>query len=333
MAGKISEDADIVTLAGGELIPVVSVGANKITTPAQIKTYVKTGMVKADVGLGSVDNTADAAKAVLSATKLTTARTIDGQLFDGSANVAVIAPGTTAAASKATPADSDELALVDSAASNVLKKLTWANLKAALFKAPTRQVLTSGTTYTTPAGARFLRVRMVGGGGGGAGGGTSAGPGGAGGNTTFGTALFTANGGAGGQGAGTSNGGAGGSASGGSLNLSGSSGGNAQAVANGNGGQGAASPFGGSGNQGTAAGAAGGAIGKGSGGGGGGNVSGATGGGAGGAGGYLEGEINSPLATYSYAVGGGGAGGTAGTNGNAGAAGAGGIIIVDEFYR
>lgn len=37
-----------------------------------------------------------------------------------------------AATSKTPPVDADELGLVDSAASNVLKKLTWANLKAAL---------------------------------------------------------------------------------------------------------------------------------------------------------------------------------------------------------
>lgn len=66
------------------------------------------------------------------ATKLATARTIDGQSFDGSANITVIAPGTHAATSKTTPVDADELAIVDSAASNVLKKLTWANLKATL---------------------------------------------------------------------------------------------------------------------------------------------------------------------------------------------------------
>lgn len=39
---------------------------------------------------------------------------------------------THAATSKTTPVDADELPLVDSAASNVLKKLTWANLKATL---------------------------------------------------------------------------------------------------------------------------------------------------------------------------------------------------------
>lgn len=65
-----------------------------------------------------------------SATALQTARNIDGQSFDGTANITVIAPGTHAASSKATPVDADEIPLVDSATSNVLKKLTWSNLKA-----------------------------------------------------------------------------------------------------------------------------------------------------------------------------------------------------------
>lgn len=44
-------------------------------------------VTKSDVGLGNVDNTADADKNVLSATKLTTAATIDGVSFDGSAGI------------------------------------------------------------------------------------------------------------------------------------------------------------------------------------------------------------------------------------------------------
>lgn len=59
-------------------------------------------LVKADVGLGSVDNTADAAKSVLTATKLFTARnfTITGDgawtvSFDGSANVSAALSLTT----------------------------------------------------------------------------------------------------------------------------------------------------------------------------------------------------------------------------------------------
>lgn len=163
MTGKISEDTDVVTLVGGELIPVVSSGTNKITTPLEIKTYVKTDLVKADVGLGSVDNTADAAKAVLTATKLATARTIDGQSFDGSANVTVIAPGTHAATSKTTPVDADELALVDSAASNVLKKLAWSDLKTTLgLGASSAVTLTWGADTTPPAiGNGTLAARAV----------------------------------------------------------------------------------------------------------------------------------------------------------------------------
>ncbi len=66
------------------------------------------------------------------ATALQTSRNIDGQAFDGTADITVIAPGTHAATGKTTPVDADEMPLVDSAASNVLKKVTWANLKATL---------------------------------------------------------------------------------------------------------------------------------------------------------------------------------------------------------
>lgn len=327
MTGKISEDADA-AITDTMKFASVDGGQNKAPLATRFQAYLKTYFDTLYLATAGT-----AAKAAI----LATARNIDGQSFDGSADVTVIAPGTHAATSKTTPVDADELPLVDSAASNALKKLTWANLKAAIFGSftkPTHQVFTSGSgTYTTPAGVKYIRIRMVGGGGGGAGGGTSAGAGGTGGNTTFGASLLTANGGGGGQGAGTSNGGSGGSATGGFLTLPGSNGGNAQAVTNGNGGQGAASPFGGSGNLGTSAGAAGAAVGKGSGGGGGGNSTGTSGGGGGGAGGYLEAQIDAPAASYSYAVGAAGTAGTAGTNGNAGNSGAAGIITVDEFYQ
>jgi hypothetical protein len=51
-------------------------------------------VTKAQVGLGNVDNTADSAKNVLSATKLTTARTINGTSFNGSANITTANWGT-----------------------------------------------------------------------------------------------------------------------------------------------------------------------------------------------------------------------------------------------
>ena len=57
-------------------------------------------VTKAQVGLGSADDTADAAKNVMSATKLTTARTLNGASFDGQANVVVpLGPMTSTLAS------------------------------------------------------------------------------------------------------------------------------------------------------------------------------------------------------------------------------------------
>ena len=47
------------------------------------------GTTKTDIGLGNVDNTADIDKNVLSATKLTTARNINGVAFDGTADITI----------------------------------------------------------------------------------------------------------------------------------------------------------------------------------------------------------------------------------------------------
>lgn len=54
-------------------------------------------VTKSDVGLGNADNTADADKNVLSATKLTTPATIDGVSFDGSAGIIHYGECSTAA--------------------------------------------------------------------------------------------------------------------------------------------------------------------------------------------------------------------------------------------
>jgi hypothetical protein len=207
-------------------------------------------------------------------------------------------------------------------------------------KQPTRQSLTSGSgaTYTTPAGATRIFVRMIGGGGGGGGTGTAGSPssGGTGGNTTFST--FTASGGAGGTIGNASSagvGGAGGAAAGGSFNMPGGSGSTSAGLLNTN-------ATGGAGGVPTLGGAAGSSAypntiltpATNSGGGGSGisgnaNVYGAGGGGAGG---YVEAIVLAPAATYTYTVGTAGTAGAAGTNGGAGSAGAAGVIIVDEFY-
>lgn len=205
-----------------------------------------------------------------------------------------------------------------------------ANGKPINFAIPTQTVLTSGSgTYNSPAGAQYLKVRLVGGGGGGAGSGTAgAGAGGTGGTTTFST--YSGVGGAGGS---ATVAGAGGGAGGGAAYSVGSSGGmgvgqNIYAV---NGGHGGGSLF--------AGGAAGGAGGAGAsatantGGGGGGAGGGSTfnsGAGGGGGGGM---EFIIAAGSYSYAVGAGGTAGGAGTSGFAGGVGGSGIIIIEEYYQ
>jgi hypothetical protein len=70
-----------------------------ITSGAVDSVAGKTGvvtLVKADVGLGNVDNTADSTKSVASAATLTTARNINGVSFNGSDNITVTANTTNA---------------------------------------------------------------------------------------------------------------------------------------------------------------------------------------------------------------------------------------------
>lgn len=207
------------------------------------------------------------------------------------------------------------------------------------FISATRQVFTSGSgTYTTPSGATYIKIRMIGGGGGGGGNGSAASPtsGSNGGDTTFST--FTASGGTGGN-AGASGSAGSGAAGGGTsgtpdIGISGGSGGGGYfgALAGTVGGPGGNGFFGGGGQSPNTGTGGAGATNSGAGGSGApGNASAFLGGG-GGAGGYVEHLITSPSATYAYAVGAGGAGGDAGTNGAAGGAGGSGIIIVDEFY-
>lgn len=62
-----------------------------------------------------------------------------------------------AATSKATPVDADEIALVDSAASWGLKKLTWANLKATLWTA-WGALVSAGTAKTAPVDADLFAI-------------------------------------------------------------------------------------------------------------------------------------------------------------------------------
>lgn len=70
---------------------------------------------------------------------------------------AVVAAETHAATSKDTPVDADELPLVDSAASSTLKRLTWANLKAAVLA----WVVAQANAWTALQTFRGVRETMV----------------------------------------------------------------------------------------------------------------------------------------------------------------------------
>ncbi len=205
---------------------------------------------------------------------------------------------------------------------------------------PTVQTFTSGTgTYTTSAFTKFIVVTVVGGGGGGQASNTAAwgNAGNTGNASTFGSSLLTANGGAGGNVAGglggtftvsspavdigSMRGGAGGS---GTLKSTSN---------NGPSGFGGGSPYFGGGALnvlGNTAGAT--AITNSGGGGSGGGLADGTAGqvgAGGGSGATVRALINTPSATYSYAVGASVNGGTAGTQ--AGGASAAGMIIVEEY--
>ncbi len=215
---------------------------------------------------------------------------------------------------------------------------------------PTTQNFTSGSaaTYTTPAGVKWIKVRMVGAGGGAGGIGLTTGPDGSdggdsifnsihakggghgGGTATFasgtagiggtagtGTATFRVTGQAGGQAAITANG-AGESAAGGNAPFFCGAGQPAasESVATVNGNNGVANTGGGGS----------GSIAEGS------NALGCSGGGGGGE--YLELIISNPAGTYVYTVGAVGAGGIGtGTSAGTGGSGAAGFITVEEHYN
>lgn len=73
------------------------------------------------------------------------------QYIEDGLEVAAAAADIHGATGKTTPVDADELALIDSAASNVLKKLTWADVKTALAAWLTTLTATwSNKTLTSP---------------------------------------------------------------------------------------------------------------------------------------------------------------------------------------
>jgi hypothetical protein len=204
-------------------------------------------------------------------------------------------------------------------------------------KAPEVTVLKDGTgTYTTPTGALYLTVEMVGGGGGGSAANSVAITAGVGGTTIFGEASCTGGGG-GRVNDGSYAGGVADIASYQGVGLDGGRGGNNGANDGTNtAGNGAPSAFGGGGLGGGGTNKLNGTNGSpntGAGGGGGGGIgvgAGRYAAGGGSAGAYADFIITTPNKTYDYTVGTGGAGATADTN--SGGAGGSGVIIVTAHF-
>lgn len=103
-------------------------------------------------GTNTGDETTSTIKSKLGISTLSGSNTGD----ESASSIGSLINGAT---SKATPIDADYLGLMDSAASNILKKLSWANVKATLktyFDALYQAILVSGTNIKTINGSSLL---------------------------------------------------------------------------------------------------------------------------------------------------------------------------------
>jgi hypothetical protein len=152
-------------LVAGDPHPSYTTAAEAAAAAPVQSVAGRTGAVtlsKSDVGLAAVDNTADTAKPVSTAqqTALDLKAPLSSPTFSGTVSgitaAMVGAPAGTGtcsgtnsgdetttkigslingATAHSAPVDADQIGLMDSAASNLLKKLSWANLKARLLEA------------------------------------------------------------------------------------------------------------------------------------------------------------------------------------------------------
>lgn len=114
----------------------VKTSISSSSTPDQLISDIGVAVTNAansaTAAAGSATNSANSATASAnSAAASANSAAAAAQSATDAGNAPVAVP-THAAAGKATPVDADEIPLIDSAASWVLKKLTWANLKATL---------------------------------------------------------------------------------------------------------------------------------------------------------------------------------------------------------
>lgn len=110
-------------------------------------------LTSTDVGLNNVNNTADSVKAVASAAKLTTARTINGVSFDGQANISIPGNPTVVATSGGVMncAAGDSFTITVSANTT----LSFSNIPSGAYACVLEVVHTSGA-ITFPAGTVWV---------------------------------------------------------------------------------------------------------------------------------------------------------------------------------
>lgn len=107
--------------------PAIYIGSTKFCDYQGAISSAVGGITKESLGLGNVDNTADADKSVNSANTLTTARNVDGVSFNGSANIHHYAACDTAAATVAKVATISGNQFTLSVGSVVFVKFKYAN--------------------------------------------------------------------------------------------------------------------------------------------------------------------------------------------------------------
>ena len=126
--GNIKIDGTETTVYTHPSTTAADAAAVKVGKDALGHVVIGGALAKGDVGLGNVDNTADSSKEVLSATKLKTARNIDGVSFNGTTNIHRYGECSTAGGTAAkTVTLSDSMSFTLAAGASVFVKFANAN--------------------------------------------------------------------------------------------------------------------------------------------------------------------------------------------------------------
>lgn len=165
--GNIKIDGTETTVYTHPSTTAATAAAVKVGKDALGHVVIGDALVKGDVGLGNVDNTADADKEVLSATELKTARNIDGVSFNGTAKIHHFGSCSTAAGTAAkTVTLDDSMTFTLEKGASVFVKFTNSNTVAsptlAVNGTTAKSIMRYGTTApSTAAGLSWQAGSVV----------------------------------------------------------------------------------------------------------------------------------------------------------------------------